>query len=478
MHGYIKSNKFNKYFIFILLATFFRFFNICLLGYDHFGAFEKVSLNAFLYDKLDNKKEFELSNYLLTELVLNYFGTFIFSLISRLYELKISGKKINQFFTINEKFLVEQRKISQFNIDKIDKKEFNLLFRFKNYLVNNSSICLFIIISFVWAVQQILMISCDGILKGLDFWFFEIIIVTIFFSNIFLTQVFKHHILALAINSFPCIFKIINIILSFISDDTSMIYLEYYWWIPVGLVFYLLLISINSFNNCTIKSFIDLKYASISQLLIFYSLVGIVICSVACVISTYVPCDKIEEAKIISKKTCKIKDNNNFTYFDNFIMYFSSFNDEDSTGKFIRIFIIILDSITFFFEQFFYMCVIKYLDPVHVTFCQPIFFILKKIVLIINNLIRNKEVFKNKLFYKPARFFFDITGDIISLIGYLIYLEIIELNICGLNYNLKKYISDRGLDNGLYKLDYSGTINTDDEEYNSESSELTNKKTN
>ena len=41
----------------------------------------------------------------------------------------------------------------------------------------------------------------------------------------------------------------------------------------------------------------------------------------------------------------------------------------------------------------------------------------------------------------------DVAGDIVCLIGFLIYLEIIELKFFGLNYNLRKYIMQRGIDN-------------------------------
>ena len=34
---------------------------------------------------------------------------------------------------------------------------------------------------------------------------------------------------------------------------------------------------------------------------------------------------------------------------------------------------------------------------------------------------------------------------ILSLIGFMIYLEIIELNFCNLNYNLRKYIDERSI---------------------------------
>ena len=37
----------------------------------------------------------------------------------------------------------------------------------------------------------------------------------------------------------------------------------------------------------------------------------------------------------------------------------------------------------------------------------------------------------------------DESGDIISIIGFLIYLEIIELHFCNLDYNLKNNIINR-----------------------------------
>ena len=196
-------------------------------------------------------------------------------------------------------------------------------------------------------------------------------------------------------------------------------------------------------------------------------MVGIVISIVSCIIFTYVPCNENNIPDSIDQRLCKVIDNNNFTYFDNFIMYFTSFNNEDSTGKFIRIFILILDSITYFFENFFYILVIKHLDPVNVTFCTPMFFILKKIILIINNLIINKNLFKDSSKFKPTRFFLDFSGDIICLIGFLIYFEILELNICGLNHNLKKYIIARGIETELPDIVHSDTLISCDEDDNS-----------
>ena len=298
-------------------------------------------------------------------------------------------------------------------------------------------------------------------LKDLDFWFLEILIATIIYSNIFLVEVHNHQKLAIIINLSPSILKIVNIILRFFCDETT-IYTEYPWWIPIGFLSYLILIVIIAFINCSIKSFMDLKYTSISQILMFYSFVGIIVGSITCIIITYVPCSEINTSNYVDEKMCKVIYSNNL-YFDNFIYYFSSFTFEDSFDKLFRTLTIIIDSLTFFLKEYFYLLVIQYMGPVHITIAQPIYFILKKIILIINNLVRDEKFFKDTENYKPTRFFMDISGDIIGLFGFSIYFEIIELKFCGLNYYLSKYIIQRARNNDLSIYNYY-LINDDEKE--------------
>ena len=247
-----------------------------------------MNLNKFIYDSSGNEIKVDLSNFKMTEFFFNFIGIFILSIISRFFELHSTGNNIKKFFQIDEPSLDAQRKLRQLSLDALDitnVKRNNILHTFKNYLVNNSSFFIYIIISFIWVVQEILNIMFSVFLKDIDYWFFEILIVTIIFSNIFLVEVYKHQKLAIAINLIPCIFKTITIILRFNSDEPT-IYTEYPWWIPVGFICYLILIAISAFINCSIKSFIDLKYTTIGQLLIFYSFVGIVVCTVTCLINT------------------------------------------------------------------------------------------------------------------------------------------------------------------------------------------------
>ena len=52
--------------------------------------------------------------------------------------------------------------------------------------------------------------------------------------------------------------------------------------------------------------------------------------------------------------------------------------------------------------------------------------------------------YNNLIEYK---FTLDVSGDLLSIIGFLVYLEIIELNFCNLDYNLRKTIMEKAIEN-------------------------------
>ena len=92
------------------------------------------------------------------------------------------------------------------------------------------------------------------------------------------------------------------------------------------------------------------------------------------------------------------------------------------------------------------MLVIKFLSPVYAIFALPSYFLIQKIILGIYTLIRKHSFFvndNNKNEYSIYKFYCDISGDLLSISGFLIYLEIIELNFCDIDYNLKRNIEKR-----------------------------------
>ena len=81
---------------------------------------------------------------------------------------------------------------------------------------------------------------------------------------------------------------------------------------------------------------------------------------------------------------------------------------------------------------------------------------LEKIVVVSNTLIlrytseKNEEGKYHSFFatnnnFKVVKFYLDVSGDIFSLIGFLIYLEVIRLKCGKMNYNLKTSIIKRGV---------------------------------
>ena len=93
-----------------------------------------------------------------------------------------------------------------------------------------------------------------------------------------------------------------------------------------------------------------------------------------------------------------------------------------------------------------------------------------EIYLLIYSLIANKILYENKNIL--IKHIIDISEDLISLIGFIIFLELIELNFCGMNYNLRKSIIARSIidSNTDITIDDSGLIKEEEYHEKSESS--------
>ena len=87
-------------------------------------------------------------------------------------------------------------------------------------------------------------------------------------------------------------------------------------------------------------------------------------------------------------------------------------------------------SYNFFLSKYLSILIIKLLTPIHLIFSTPIIFFTQKVIILVYSLIRYC-IQKDSFFYdkvdgiKISKFFCDISGDILSLFCFLIYLEII-----------------------------------------------------
>ena len=428
MGKFISFGKLNKYSIYILVSVVFLICNKVLYGYNHNNSFEEV--------KLFNNYAF--SKHILIHYIFSYFGTFLLGII--FYKIHIYKNKSSN----------KDSKVK----NKRSNSGIKLIYNRNNLFYNSDNLPLHILlIIFLWVLEEHLIDIYSSILKDLDFWMIEL---------------YSHQRFVFYLNIIPCIFKIITIILSFVKERNENIknkklYTENPLYL-FGIIFYFIFIILRSYVNTKIKWLMDSKYISIAKLIIIYGFIGTIFSSIACTITTFVNCPSSKNIGLCKVELDTTNDNNNIKlkYYDNFYIYFNKF---ENINKIEEIVVIIIGFVTFFFNKYYSLLIIKYLTPVYIIFSFPMFFLFKKIILIFNTLIRIKAFFKENEVYDNTKFFLDISGDIIAIIGFLIYLEIIILNFWNLDYNVKLNIIKRGIeDSKNFNINFNDDENEEEQE--------------
>jgi hypothetical protein len=262
----------------------------------------------------------------------------------------------------------------------------------------------------------------------------------------------------------PCTLKIVTIILSFfdkkskkqysenfkrVDDNLEILYVPYPWLIPIGLFIYFGMKIMRAYIKTYIKWYMDIKYISITKLLMLYGIIGTIFYTIICTITTFAKCS---EAKI-NDYFCQTKDDKDHKYFANFSLYFTEILFKYPLQEII---LLIIGILGFSFYKFFSLMIIKNLTPIHLVFSLPLFYIMRKIILAISFFFNHPD-FEDIYMLK---YILDDAGDVLCIFAYFIYLEIIELHCCNLNFNLSESIITRGQTELCSKEDL---INDDEE---------------
>jgi len=482
MGKYISFAKFNKKHLYIVFSILSLILKDVMFGYNYNDSFEPLFSSEQAYENFSE-------NYLIKN-ILCYIVTFILSFVF----LKIERRRIRRD---SLKKIENDDNVSV--ISSTSKIKYIHNYGKIAYLSSNTFL-FFLFIIFIWILDENL-IQLFSFLKDLDFWMIEIIIISYMTSIMFKEKIYLHHKVIIYFNLIPVICKIIAIILSFrdkcnidneddyyyiynydnetnhfdmclsknenasfynetgivLNGGLKNIYVKNTILVPIGIFVYIILITARSYANSSIKWLMDLKYISEKKLLMIYGLMGGIICSIICIITTSFECKGETTEKDIYDYICKVKYENK-SYFDNFNAFPQIF--QDNKNPLVNILKTVLGIICFYFNKYFSILIIKNFTPVHLIFSFPVYYLIQKIILIINTLIKEHSFFsKNRINYIEAKFSLDVSGDILSSIGFLIYLEIIELNFCKLNYNLRRIISDRADDE---KYGYLGIEDEDE----------------
>lgn len=427
--------------IIIILATvIFYIINESIFGFNFGELFSPINLNQLIFD--DNSK-----HHRLIEPMFNYIGTIIMSIIFLLLQnFVFKNKKVEYDEDNNIIKITIKSNLDKSLIHTEGKQKINIFY--------------FLIMIFVWVIDENLIIIISNLLKELDFWFFELIFLSLMLKYFIGIEIHKHHWFAMLLSIITCsLLKITTIIITFTTKNrnSEMDYIELYlkrgYFVPIGLIGYLIFIFIRSLYITWMKYFFDLKYVSHIRLLLLYGCIGTIILGALSFCTSYINCKEIIDNDIIND-ICPFESSNNEEksyYFDSFSIYFNNFE-----GK--KVLLIIFGAITFFFNKYFNLLLIMQYNPVYAIFSTPIIFFLEKVFLLIYTLIDTHKpaIYKgtNSLI-KYTKLILDTIGDIFNFFGFVIYLEIIVFHCYGLNYNIHKNIVHRS--NANYK--YVGKIN-------------------
>jgi len=443
MGACIKFGDYNANYKYIFLTCFFNYLTEFL--------FEDLK-EIFILSGIIKENTKDLSRHAVISYIFNFLGIFIISFI--LYKFNIENhENINIIKNNSSEILL-------INNDIKDKK--NIYISFLN---------LFFILSFWILLDHITRIIHP--LMIFEYPMFELLFISFITSKILKIEIYIHQKIGIAINSLCClILGILRFIYSR-EDESDYFYAKYKWFIPISIIIYIFIISTTSYIYAKLKFYMDLQFISHIKLLILYGIMGFVFSIIACIIETSFKCVG-SETEFFCKVYSNIENsennfynheiyennrihiynenniNNNSRYIENFFIFIEDFLKLNSKEKLIEIVLIFFGTISSFCGLYFDILVIKYLTPIHFIFCNLIYLLMLGIEELILNIIIYSFEFKD---------LFNISPFICSFIGFLIYLEIIELNFCNLNYNLRKYINERSFED-IYEDSRNESINS------------------
>ena len=336
-----------------------------------------------------------------------------------------------------------------------------------------------------------------------DYFFFNILIMTFIYKFHFKEQIYNHQTLSLIIilviagGSFiACLFEKIEINKKNIT--IWEIFEEKRYLVFVFIVIYF----VSSFFSCygiiIQKRIMDYKFTSPYKIIFFRGLFGIIISAIIITLTTCFPCENDDNNvnlevsinnnffffnnKSDSNTTednntntsppffeCSDKYNNN-TYFDNFLSYFNGLIESDN--KYLELCLYIpLYCILTFVTNIFLILVNKDLSPFHCLIVDSLYRLLditiKSIKDLTSDYFTSKSIYEYIAKYSSTSKILKMITYFITLIGYFIYLEIIELKFCGLNKNIIKNIRKRAKKDGKPESETSSNRSESSNSYSS-----------
>lgn len=119
-------------------------------------------------------------------------------------------------------------------------------------------------------------------------------------------------------------------------------------------------------------------------------------------------------------------------YYDNFISHSENLFNKSGLDIFKNICLIIMKIIVIYFVNLLSILIIKYLNPLFFVVARFIYYFLVEFMNAIISFSKKESLEEGD--------YLDFFSELFAIFGVLVYTELIELNFCDLNFNLKKNI--------------------------------------
>ena len=432
----IGFGKCSKYLLYILGTVVFKLLNYFIFDKSIYS--QKKEESTFKYIPI-------LFNHNYIQSLLKYLSYIIGGIIFEyiLYKKTKTEKNpnINNNDNINNSQVEEEKDRSSSNSILIFNKQ-NEHYKIKK--LENFLICSSYTLS-----REIVKISNIFHFNTIEIWTLEVLFILYFLKRNFDVNLYNFKKLSLFIILVPTtILLIISSILPYAEDGEKKNVYEkikeitgnHIYIIPIEISF-LLSELFSAYSKVKSKVLMDLRYLSPYLIIIYIGIIGFILSFIALVITPFIKCDQI-----LCDKICKVEDNGNF-YLDNALVYFQTMK-ESGYEIYMEIFVVFPFFLLINFFQFFcQILVIYYFNPYFILLRDNIYFFFIRLFIII---IYGKN-FQEHI--SLTQFIILECSEIISIIAFLIYLEIIELRFCGLDMHLKKNLLIKSEEETRYKSD-------------------------
>ena len=232
-----------------------------------------------------------------------------------------------------------------------------------------------------------------------------------------------------------------------------------YGFIPIIYGVYILATLLRDYSWVESKYLLDKKSISLFTILFFTGLIGLLMSIISFFISSYAPCNTFKNVIKEGNKYVFDNNNNNYINLDKELCYLQDYDEKEKTLKlyYDNIFLLIKEYKIFdkkikkelflvlplyliinMIKNCSHMMMIKYLEGYNILISDNLYYFINRLIVFIINKA-------NEEYLTVVQFILMESLEIIYIISNLIYIEIIELKFCNLDYDLKKNIGKRGV---------------------------------